>query len=100
MCAACPARAQCTKATQNSRQLLLHLQVEHEALHAARQRLGREEGLQLYAGRAGVEGTLLQTVRAFGLRRTRYWRLVKTSLRYVATAAAMNVERLTARLAT
>ncbi|MDZ4382059.1 MAG: transposase, partial [Parvibaculum sp.] len=96
VCGAFHARALCTKARQNSRQLLLHLQVEHEALHAARQRLGSKEGRKLYARRAGVEATLSQAVRAFGLRRTRYRGLAKTSLQHVATAAAMNVERATA----
>ena len=98
VCAACPARALCTKAKHNPRQLLLHSQVEHEALHAARQRLGTEEGWTLYARRAGIEGTLSQAVRAFGLRRTRYRGLAKTSLQHVATAVAMNVERATAWL--
>jgi len=98
VCAACPVRALCTKATQNPRQLLLHSQAEHEALHWARQRLGTEEGWTLYARRAGVEGTLSQAVRAFGMRRTRYRGLAKTSLQHVATAVAMNVERVTAWL--
>jgi hypothetical protein len=35
-------------------------------------------------------------VRAFGLRRGRYRGLAKTRLQHVATAAAINVERLTA----
>jgi IS5 family transposase len=48
--------------------------------------------------RAGIEGTLSQAVRAFGLRRTRYRGLAKTSLQHVATAVAMNVERATAWL--
>jgi transposase len=98
VCAACPVRALCTKAKHNPRQLLLHSQVEHEALHAARQRLGSEEGWTLYTRRAGIEGTLSQAVRAFGLRRTRYRGLAKTSLQHVATAVAMNAERATAWL--
>jgi transposase len=77
---------------------LLHSQAEHEALHWARQRLGTEEGWTLYARRAEVEGTLSQAVRAFGMRRTRYRGLAKTSLQQVATAVAMNVERVTAWL--
>jgi transposase len=98
VCAVCPVRALCTKAKENPRQLLLHSQAVHEALHAARQRLSSEDGWKLYARRAGIEGTLSQAVRAFGLRRTRYRGLAKTSLQHVATAAAMNVERLTAWL--
>ena len=46
-----------------------------------------------YQLRAGVEGTLSQAVRAFGLRRSRYIGLAKTGLQQVCTAAAMNVAR-------
>ena len=98
VCSACHARALCTKTKQAPRLLSLHPQAQHEALSAARQRLGSEEGWTLYARRAGVEGTLSQAVRAFGLRRARYRGLAKTSLQHVATAVAMNVERATAWL--
>ena len=47
-----------------------------------------------YRIRAGIEGTLSQAVRAFGLRRSRYIGLVKTGLQQVCTAAAMNVSRV------
>jgi transposase len=69
---------------------------EHEALRTARERLGTEEGRRRYARRAGIEGTLSQGVRAFGLRRSRYRGLAKTHLQHVATAAAINLERLAA----
>ena len=51
-----------------------------------------------YQQRAGVEGTLSQGVRAYGLRRTRYRGLAKTHLQHLATAAALNVDRLVAWL--
>jgi Transposase DDE domain len=54
------------------------------------------EGCKLYAKRAGIEGTLSQGVRAFGLRRSRYIGLGKTHLQQVAIAAAMNLDRLAA----
>jgi transposase len=41
--------------------------------------------------RAGVEGTLSQGVRGFGLRRRRCIGLAKARLQRVATAAAINV---------
>ena len=44
--------------------------------------------------RAGVEGTLSQGVRGFGLRRCRYIGLAKARLQHVATAAAINVYRI------
>lgn len=58
--------------------------------------LEREEGRQLYAKRAGIEGTLSQGVRAFGLRRSRDIGLAKTHLQQVASAAALNLDRLAA----
>ena len=72
---------------------------EHEALAAARTRLEREAGRRLYAQRQGVESTLSQGVRAFGLRQARYRGLAKTGLQNVATAAALNLDRLAAWLA-
>ena len=40
-----------------------------------------------------------QGVRAFGLRRARYRGLAKAGLQHVATAAAINLDRVTAWLA-
>ena len=45
---------------------------------------------------AGIEGTLSQGVRAFGMRRTRYRGLDKTHLQHLAIATAINVDRLVA----
>ena len=47
-----------------------------------------------YRRRAGVEGTLSQGVRAFGMRRSRYIGLAKTALQQVCIAAGMNVSRV------
>jgi transposase len=49
---------------------------------------------QRYEVRAGVEGTLSQGVRAFGMRQSRYIGLAKTGLQQVCIAAAMNVSRI------
>ena len=95
-CTLCPARRLCTRTKHQARRLRLHSQAEHEALKAARARLGTKQGRRLYARRAGIEGTLSQGVRAFGLRRSRYLGLAKTHLQHVATAAAINLERLAA----
>jgi transposase len=46
-----------------------------------------------YRVRAGVEGTLSQGVRAFGMRESRYVGLAKTALQQACTAAAMNASR-------
>ena len=95
-CAACPARPLCTRAEHQARHLKLRPRAEHEALKAARERLATQEGRRRYARRAGIEATLSQGVRAFGLRRSRYRGLAKTHLQHVATAAALNLERLAA----
>jgi transposase len=95
-CAACAARPLCTRAAHQARHLKLPPRAEHEALGAARERLATKEGRRCYARRAGIEGTLSQAVRAFGLRRSRYRGLARTHLQHVATAAALNLERLAA----
>jgi transposase len=81
-----------------ARALKLQPQAQFEALHAARAWYASDEGQQRYKRRAGVEGTLSQGVRAFGLRCTRYRGLAKTHVQHVATAAAMNVDRIVAWL--
>jgi transposase len=93
-CTACSVRAQCTRARIPARSLLLQPRAEHEMIQAARQRQQTAAYAMTYAQRAGVEGTLSQGVRAFGLRRARYRGLAKTPLQHVATAAALNVDRL------
>jgi IS5 family transposase len=80
------------------RSLKLHPQAQYQALQTARAWYASREGKQRYQRRAGVEGTLSQGVRAFGLRRTRYRGLAKTHLQHVATAAAINLDRLVAWL--
>ena len=97
-CRACGARAFCTQAARAPRSLTLHPQAAYEALHAAQAWYRSAEGQQRYQQRAGVEGTLSQGVRAFGLRYARYRGLAKTHLQHVATAAAINVDRLVAWL--
>jgi transposase len=97
-CQTCPTRAFCTRAAHTGRRLRLPPQNQYEALEAAHTWYASEEGKQLYKQRAGVEGTLSQGVRAFGLRRTRYWGVAKTHLQHVATAAAINVDRIVAWL--
>jgi transposase len=74
--------------------LKLMRQAEYEAIKAARLEHVSPEGQQRYKRRAGVEGTISQGVRAFGLRRTRYRGLGKTHLQNIAIAAALNIDRI------
>jgi hypothetical protein len=96
-CQACEARARCTRAKQ-ARYLRLPPREQYEALEAARARFRTDAGRDLYKRRAGIEGTLSQGVRAFGLRRTRYRGLEKAHVQHVAIAAAINIDRLVAWL--
>jgi transposase len=97
-CLPCPDRARCTRSKSGSRARCLTLQsrVEYEALLAGRARQQTPEFAQLYARRAGIEGAFSPGVRAFGLRRARYRGLQKTQLQQVATAAAIDMTRLSA----
>ncbi len=100
-CRSCPSRTRCTRARSKykGRVLAVVPQPEHEALAAARARESTAEGGRLYAQRNGVEGTLSQAVRGFGLRQARYRGLARTGLQHVATAAALNLDRLAAWVA-
>ena len=95
-CQACPSQARCTRSSKQGRCVLVRARPEHEALVTARAREHTAECRRLYAQRQGIEGTISQSVRSFGLRQTRYRGLVKTKLQHVGTAAAINLDRLAA----
>ena len=99
-CQACVSRARCTQARAGPRTLSLLPQAEHAAAQRRRRRREQETAAwrQSYARRAGVEGTLSQGIRAFGLRRCRYIGLAKAHLQHVLTAVAINLVRLDAWL--
>ena len=91
-CVSCPSRSRCTRG-QGPRTLTLRQRPAHEALVAARAYQATPEFREEYKARAGVEGTVSQGVRAFGLRRARYIGLAKTCLEHVLVACAMNLVR-------
>jgi transposase len=93
-CRLCSTRALCTRSATEPRLLTLRQQAHHEALQTVRQKQQTEEWKEQYAKRAGVEGTISQAVRGFGLRECRYTGLAKTHLQHVLTAAAINFARL------
>jgi len=97
-CRACVSRSRCmrSRSLYQGRALSLLPRHEQDALAAARAREGTAAGRRLYAQRQGIESTLSQAVRAFGLRQTRYRGLAKTGLQHVATAAAINFDRMAA----
>jgi transposase len=95
-CRACQLRPRCTQATLGPRNLRIRPREQHEALQSARQRQVTEAFKKLYAGRSGIEGTLSQGVRAFGLRRSKYIGQAKTHLQHILIAVAINIVRVVA----
>jgi transposase len=93
-CTPCPLQSRCTKAKLEPRIIGLQSREHYEALQAARRWQTTEAFRQQYAIRAGIEGTREQAVRRSGVRRSRYIGLAKTRLQHVATAAALNVVRI------
>jgi transposase len=93
-CIACLSRTHCTKSATAPRTLSIYLQPIYETLQSARQQQETEAFKEKYHRRAGVEGTISQGTRSFGLRRARYIGLAKTHLQHVATAAAINLTRV------
>jgi transposase len=93
-CQACIYRSDCAGPTAKRRVMTFRTRDEYIALQAARRRQKTPEFTSLYAMRAGIEATISQGVRAFDLRRSRYFGHAKTHLQHVAVAAAMNLVRL------
>jgi transposase len=91
-CGACPSQARCTEAKRRS--ITVRPRDQFEALEAARSREASEEYRLEYNRRAGIEGTISQGVRSFGLRRSRYIGEAKVHLQHIATATAINVARI------
>lgn len=92
-CRPCGLQQQCTKSAYG-RALLLRPRAQHEALRRAREQQQSKEWKKQYDQRAGIEGTLSQGIRGFGLRQARYIGQAKTHLQNVLTAAAINVSRI------
>lgn len=91
-CVPCPVRYKCTR--MKRRGIKLRADAHYQALQAARQRDSQANGSLLYNHRAGIEGTISQGVRGFGMHRSRYIGLAKTHLQNVFFATAMNLWRI------
>jgi transposase len=99
-CRPCSCRSQCTQSQSDSprRVLTVRTQQQYQALQVARQRQVTEDFKTAYDKRAGIEGTLSQSIRAFGLRQARYQGMAKVHLQQVFTATALNFCRISAWL--
>jgi hypothetical protein len=98
-CRPCKTREQCTRSNTKwdmGRRITLRPRAEYEAIQQARVQEVTQGWKEQYAHRAGVEGTISQGVRCFGLRRCRYHGLGKARLQHQLTATAMNFHRLDA----
>jgi transposase len=95
-CKDCQLRARCTRSAEQGRTLTLREQHIHEELLRARARQKSEEFQSSYRQRAGIEGTLSQGLRSFGLRRSRYCGQAKTHLHNILVALAINLVRIVA----
>jgi hypothetical protein len=93
-CIVCPARSECTTSQQRRRQITLRPQHLHEALQQARAEQTTDAWKQAYRARAGIEGTISQTVAVTGIRHARYTSLAKVDLEHAFAATAINLIRL------
>ena len=93
-CLGCARQQDCTSSKRVRRTLTLPESGEYMRLRSAREEQNRPSFAAEYAQRAGIEGTISQAVRSFGLRRCRYIGKSKTHLQHVLTAAAINFIRI------
>ena len=93
-CRECQFRHLCTRSKNEPRELTLRPKEEHLAIVKRRKQQQTEAWLKQYNQRAGIEGTISQAVRSFGLRKCRYIGLNKVHLQHILTATAMNAIRL------
>ncbi|MCX4986932.1 IS1182 family transposase [Streptomyces sp. NBC_00572] len=98
-CRVCPVLRNCVSSPKaERREISLRHRDEYEAAREARARQQTDEWKKRYQVRAGIEGTFSQGVLAFGLRRSRYRGVAKTSLQHQLTGAAINLTRIDAWL--
>lgn len=93
-CRSCAARESCTRAKNTGRYITVPPQETYEALKKARAYETTQTFEERYKRRAGIEGTISQAVNAYDVRHARYLGLGKTRLQHVATAAAINFQRV------
>ncbi|MGW4568734.1 IS1182 family transposase [Streptomyces sp. NPDC004561] len=97
VCRPCPDVQTCAPSKAGrGREIMLRERDAHDAIQKNRADQRDPEWQSLYQHRQGIEGTISQGVRAFGLRRSRYRGQPKTSLQHLFTATAMNLTRLDA----
>jgi transposase len=99
VCAACASRAECTRAASARRALHIREHDHYTVLQAARAQQQTDTFKQVYAHRAGIEGTIALDTRMGDRRRSRDIGLVKTRLMHLLIGAALTFMRVAAWLA-
>lgn len=94
VCTACPVQEQCTRSKKGNRVLRIQPEDRFEALQKARQRQQTQEFKDAYQQRAGIEGTVSQSVRRMDIRHARYIGQPKVRLQHIFTAIALNFARV------
>lgn len=92
-CAACPSRSDCTR-DMLGRQITLPPRDLHEIQQANRADQADPAWQRAYHRRAGIEATLSEAIRAYGLRHTRHCGQARTHVRHILIACGMNAARI------
>lgn len=95
-CKPCPLKEHCTKAPR--RAISIRVKEHHQALQEVRVRQKDAPFWETYRSRSGIEGTISQGVRAFGMRRSRYRGMQKTHFQHLMCATCINLVRALAWL--
>jgi transposase len=93
-CQPCPLKMHCTKGSR--RTITVRVQPHYEALQQARARQKDTAFWEKYRARSGIEGTISQGVRAFGMRRSHYRGMQKTHFQHLIIATVINLVRVLA----
>jgi len=97
LCQACEHRARCLGANQRHRTLLVGQ--HHQHTQARRREMKSADFKERMYPRNGVEGTISELKRGYGLRRCRYRGLTKAALQNYLIGAACNIKRWARRMA-
>ena len=97
LCANCPKRAACISGDQVHRTICVNSLYSY--LQARRREMQTDAFKQEMRRRNGIEGTLSELVRGYGLRQARYRGKAKVRLQNYLIGAACNIRRLFRRLA-
>lgn len=91
ICQSCPLKDRCVGANQSHRSLVVG--EHHEHVQARRREMKTPEFKEQMHSRNGIEGTISELKRGYGMRRSRYRGISKTTFQNYMIAAACNIKR-------